>query len=408
MNTQKKVSLIIILVIVVGAIVWLEAIKPHNGPAQTVQQEIANETSTNALAGASSTASGTGTFAAPGGAAALTETPAQFLAARAAIVAQESSQYTAAPEITDPTGWINTQPFTLASLVGQKVVLIDFWTYSCINCIRTIPYVNAWYAKYKNAGLEIVGIHTPEFQFEHDITNVQAAVKQLGIQYPVVLDSNMGTWDAYNNLYWPAEYLINIDGFIVHNSIGEGNYDETETAIQQALIQRDEALGIPTSTVPTGFVTPTDTIAINYNDVQSPETYFGADRNQYLANGPVMTNGTYSLTAPADTTPTNIDQANSLYLGGNWDFEDQYAENLAAPAKIFYEYDAKNVYMVAASDNPNKPVTVQVWVDGVQTRTVTIQANQLYNIVQGSSYGVHDLELIVENPGLDAYTFTFG
>jgi thiol-disulfide isomerase/thioredoxin len=408
MDTQKKVLLVVILVVVVGSIVWLEAIKPHNGPSQTVQQEIANETSTATTVGGG--ASSTGTFAAPGGAAALTETPAQFLADRAAIVAQESSQYVAAPEITDPTGWINTQPFTLASLVGSKVVLVDFWTYSCINCIRTIPYVNAWYAKYKNAGLVIVGVHTPEFQFEHDISNVQAAVKQLGIQYPVVLDSNMGTWDAYNNLYWPAEYLINVDGFIVHNSIGEGNYDETETAIQQALMQRDEALGIPTSTVPTGFVNPTSTIAINYNDVQSPETYFGADRNQYLANGPQMTNGTYSLTAPtgATTIGSGALQENSLYLDGQWDFEDQYATNLTAPAKIFYEYDSKNVYMVAASDNPNKPVTVQVWVDGAQTGTVTIQANQLYNIVQGSSYGEHTLELVVENPGLDAYTFTFG
>ncbi len=400
MNTQKKILLIVILVIVVGAIVWLEVIKPNNGPTQTVQQEIANETSTAGIATTSSTASSTITNA---------TSPAQFLATRASTIQQEiAAGDQAAPEITDPTGWINTQPFTLASLVGNKVVLVDFWTYSCINCIRTIPYVNAWYAKYKNAGLEIVGIHTPEFQFEHDITNVQNAVKQLGIQYPVVLDSNMGTWDAYQNLYWPAEYLINIDGFIVHNSIGEGNYNETETAIQQALIQRDEALGIPTSTVPTGFVNPTSTITINYNGVQSPETYFGAERNQYLANGPEMTNGTYTLTAPAGTTATAIPQANSLYLSGNWDFEDQYATNLSAPAKIFYEYDSKNVYMVAASDNPSKPVTVQVWVDGTQTGTVTIQANQLYNIVQGSSYGVHDLELVVENPGLDAYTFTFG
>jgi thiol-disulfide isomerase/thioredoxin len=403
MNTQKKVILVVILVIIVGSIVWLEAIKPHNGPTQTVQQEIANETSTTATA--TSTTSGASSTIATSGS---NVSAAQFLAGRASIVQQESSQYTAAPEITDPTGWINTQPFTLASLVGQKVVLVDFWTYSCINCIRTIPYLNAWYAKYKNAGLEIVGVHSPEFQFEHDIANVQAAVTQLGIQYPVVLDSNMGTWDAYNNLYWPAEYLINVDGFIVHNSIGEGNYNDTETAIQQALIQRDVALGIPTSTVPTGFVNPTSTIAINYNDVQSPETYFGAERNQYLANGPVMTNGTYSLTVPAGTTATAVPQSNSLYLDGNWDFEDQYATNLSAPAKIFYEYDAKNVYMVAASDNPSKPVTVQVWVDGVQTGTVTIQANQLYNIVQGSSYGTHDLELVVESPGLDAYTFTFG
>lgn len=414
---QKKIWLVIVLVAVVGAIVWLEAIKPHQGPTVTAQQAALEATSTGAVPADSSTTSSTGSLAMPGGAAALQVTPAQFLASRSAIVHQESTQYTAAPEITDPSGWINTQPFTLASLIGQKVVLVDFWTYSCINCIRTIPYVNAWYAKYKNAGLVIVGVHAPEFQFEHNLSNVQAAVKQLGIQYPVVLDNDMGTWDAYQNLYWPAEYLINVDGFIVHNSIGEGNYNETETAIQQALIQRDEALGIPTSTVPTGFVTPSDTIAINYNDVQSPETYFGADRNSYLANGPAMTNGTYALVAPTSTSADAI-QVNSLYLGGMWDFEDQYATNKNADATVLYKYDSKNVYMVAAS--AGVPVTAQVLVDGQPITaamagsdvspqgTVTIQANRLYNLIQSATYGEHTLELIIQNPGLEAYTFTFG
>ena len=404
MDTQKKVWLVIILVVVVGAIIWLEVIKPHEGPTITAQQ-VALGTATSSIASSSSTPMGsstTNTFAAPGGAKTLEVTPAQFLASRANIVHQESTQYQAAPEITDPTGWINTQPFTLGSLIGRKVVLVDFWTYSCINCLRTIPYLNAWYAKYKDAGLVIVGVHTPEFQFEHDITNVQAAVKQLGIQYPVVLDSNMGTWDAYQNLYWPNEYLINVDGFIVHNNVGEGNYNETESAIQQALIQRDQALGIPTSNVPIGFVTPSDTIAINYGGVQSPETYFGAERNGYLANGPAMTNGIYTLAAPSSTA--NI-QANSLYLGGKWDFEDQYAANENAGATVTYEYDSKNVYMVAAATSP---VTVQIILDGKPDGSVTIQANQLYNIVQGTSYGTHTLQLIIQNSGLQAYTFTFG
>ncbi len=412
MTNRNKILLAIILAIVITAIVWLEAIKPHQGPTTTLQQEIANETSTvgvtNNVAATSSTASSTGSFAAPVGAAALQVTPAKFLASRSSIVHQESTQYNAAAEITDPTGWINTQPFTLASLVGKKVVLIDFWTYSCINCVRTIPYLNAWYAKYKDAGLEIVGIHTPEFQFEHNLANVQAAVKNLGIQYPVVLDKNMGTWNAYQNLYWPNEYLINIDGFIVDNNIGEGNYNKTETAIQQALMQRDVALGLPTSTVPTGFVTPSNTISTNYSAVQSPETYFGAERNGYLANGPAMTNGIYTLTGPTSTQAAATLKPNSLYLDGKWDFEDQYATNLSAGAKIFYEYNAKNVYMVAASANASQPVTVDIFLDGKQTGTMTIQANQLYNIVQGSDYGAHLLELIVENPGLDAYTFTFG
>lgn len=415
MSNQKKILLVAIIVVVVGAIVWLEAIKPHNGPSITAQQTAINAglasstptiqaTTTSGVAPIGTGASGGVKIPTTSGASA----PAQFLASRASIVHQESSQYTAAPDISDPTGWINTQPFTLGSLIGSKVVLVDFWTYSCINCIRTIPYLNAWYAKYKNAGLVIVGVHTPEFQFEHDISNVQAAVKELGIQYPVVLDSNMGTWNAYNNLYWPAEYLINVDGFIVHTNLGEGNYNETETAIQQALIQRDEALGIPTSTVPTGFVTPSDTIAIDYNGVQSPETYFGAERNGYLANGPAMTNGVYTLVGPTSTAALAGIMANSLYLDGNWDFEDQYAQNKSGNATITYEYDAKNVYMVAAAANPSEPVTMQVILDGKPDGTVTVGANQLYNIVQGTSYGVHTLQLIVNQPGLQAYTFTFG
>ena len=409
---KKNIGLAVLVIVIIGAIVWIEIGKPHQGPTVTAQQAALNGSTTPATGTASTTVpvvAGTSTSSptspALNNAFGSKLTPAQFLASRASIVKQESTQYTAAAEITDPTGWINTQPFTLASLIGKDVVLVDFWTYSCINCIRTIPYVNAWYAKYKDAGLVIVGVHTPEFQFEHNINNVAAAVKQLGIKYPVVLDSNMGTWDAYQNLYWPNEYLINIDGFVVHNSIGEGNYNETETAIQQALAQRDEALGISTSTIPTGFVSPTSSIAINYSSVQSPETYFGAARNQYLANGPSLENGTYNLVAPSSSSALS---ANSLYLGGSWDFEDQYAVNQNSGATISYQYSAKNVYMVAASDNPNKPVTLQIFLDGKPGGTVTVQANQLYPIIQGDAYGTHTLQINVQNPGLDAFTFTFG
>ena len=164
-----------------------------------------------------------GTSAGTGGSSATSASSAAIAASRASIIAQKELEYPMAKEFVDPTGFINSAPFTLSSLVGKKVVLIDFWTYSCINCVRTIPYLNAWYAKYKNEGLEIVGVHTPEFDFEKDYSNVAAAVQQLGIQYPVVLDSNMGTWDAYQNIYWPADYLIDIDGFIPYTSVGEGD-----------------------------------------------------------------------------------------------------------------------------------------------------------------------------------------
>jgi thiol-disulfide isomerase/thioredoxin len=410
--TWKKILFIVVLLAIVGTIIYLESIKAPHEQAVTVIQSIENASSSGTMGTSTAmTGGGASSSESMGGAMGGGLTPAQFLASRASIVAQEETEYQAAPEITDPTGFVNTPPFQLSDYVGKDVVLLDFWTYSCINCIRTIPYLNAWYQKYNDQGLVIVGIQTPEFEFEHDINNVEAAVQKFGIQYPVVLDNNMGTWDAYGNLYWPHEYLINIDGFIVHDHIGEGDYDTTETAIQQALIQRDEALGISTSTLPTTLVTPSDTISIDYNDVQSPETYFGTERNEYLANGAQGQAGLQTLTIPASTQP------NELYLGGTWNFADQYATNQNAGAEIKFEYDAKNVYMVASA---NTPVTIKVLRDGqplgsfagadvsATSSTAVVQADRLYNLISGSDYGDHTIDIVVQNPGLNAYTFTFG
>jgi thiol-disulfide isomerase/thioredoxin len=142
-----------------------------------------------------------------------------------------------APDISTPDGFINTdgKPITLAELRGKKVVLVSFWTFSCINCKRTLPYLNEWYSKYKDQGLEIVSIHTPEFAFEKVLKNVEDAVKVQGIQYPVVLDNDFSTWQAYGNQYWPRKYLLNKDGYIIYDHIGEGAYEETENRIKQAL-----------------------------------------------------------------------------------------------------------------------------------------------------------------------------
>src|SRR5262249_35582634 len=157
--------------------------------------------------------------------------------------------------------WINSPPLTLAELRG-KVVLIDFWTYSCINCLRTLPYIKDWYEKYHDKGLVIIGVHTPEFEFEHDVNNVKAAVQKLGILYPVALDNNFATWLAFNNRYWPAHYLINQDGVVVYTHFGEGEYDVTENNIRYLL-------GIKTKvTMPATEENP-------YDRYQTAETYFG-------------------------------------------------------------------------------------------------------------------------------------
>jgi thiol-disulfide isomerase/thioredoxin len=394
----KNIILVALLVLIVGSIWYLESKK---APILTNTPDIVvapvTSSSTAAVASQSSTSSPMSGSTAP-------------VINRSAIIAQEAAEFPKAKEIVDPSGFINTAPgFTLSSIAGKKVILVDFWTYSCINCLRTIPYLNAWYQKYKDLGLEIVGIHTPEFDFEKNYDNVSAAVKMLGIQYPVVLDNDMGTWNAYQNLYWPHEYLIDIDGFIVHDQIGEGDYDVTEKAIQAALRERSDVLGL-NLTIPTSIVSPSDVISIDGSQVQSPETYFGSARNEYLANGAQGSNGTQTLTLPATF------DLNALYLGGTWNFQDQFAEN-TSPANIVFQYSAKNMYIVASSASgvkvkvllDGKPIDPSVaGADVAADGTMTIQADRLYSIVQGASYGQHTIELEVEGPGLDAYTFTFG
>lgn len=316
--------------------------------------------------------------------------------------------YTPAIEIVGPTGFVNTtSSFKLANLIGKKVILVDFWTYSCINCIRTLPYLTSWYNKYKDQGFVIVGIHTPEFDFEKDINNVKLATMQYGIHYPVILDSDYGTWNAYGNRYWPHEYLIDLAGYIVHDHIGEGGYDETETIIKKLLEERATALG-------TTMKTATSNVAItppNLSGIGSPETYFGAARNQFLANGAQGTLGDQTLSEPGSTS------VNNLYLVGNWNFQNEYAVNRSAGAKIIYKYSSSKVFFVASAPNG---ATVQVFQDGkpvsaaaagsdVHNGVITVKGSRLYNVIDDpGAPGEHTLELIIDSPGLEAFTFTFG
>ena len=405
MNTNKKISLIVVVLIIIGAIWYLEMGKVHSNPTGDMGQAL-NVDATSTVTGDMTDTTSTGST--------TTNIPTSPIAKNALAqlaAADKKAGDQPAIEIVDPTGFVNvSSTFKLSSLIGNKVILLDFWTYSCINCVRTIPYLNAWYQKYKDQGLVIVGIHTPEFDFEKNITNVQNAVKQYGIQYPVILDSNQGTWNAYNNLYWPHEYLIDLAGYIVHDHIGEGSYDETESEIQSLLTQRATILGASPSAIATSTV---NVPSQNLNEIDSPETYFGAARNSLLANGTYFSNGNQTLTIPTTTL-----QGNALYLGGTWDFEDQYATNLNAGAEIKYEYSAKNVYIVAAGASSGttvevlqdgKPITAADAGSDVTNGKMVISGNKLYNIVKNSDGGgEHVLELIVDSPGLQAFTFTFG
>lgn len=307
----------------------------------------------------------------------------------------------AAPEIANPSGFINTdgKPVTIAEFKGKKVVLLDIWTYSCINCQRTIPYLVAWDEKYRDAGLEIIGLHTPEFAFEKLIKNVENAVGKFGIKYPVVLDNDYATWNAFGNQYWPRKYLISVDGNIVYDHIGEGDYEATEREIQKALARLKEATG-SSAVIPMDIVKIGSDGNVQASKVGSPEIYFGAARNSNLGNGFRGKTGIQKLSLPGTIF------LNQAYLEGIWNFGEEEAKTLG-PAKISFQYDAKNVYMVASSDLP-EGTEIIIKKDGVELKKITIKENTLYPIVEATDYGIHLLEIEIPGAGFSAFTFTFG
>ena len=313
---------------------------------------------------------------------------------------QKAAEFNLAPEISSPDGFINTdgRSITLGEFRGKSVVLLDIWTYSCINCQRTIPYLNEWYKKYKDQGLVIIGLHTPEFSFEKVQKNVEEAVKNFGIRYPVVLDNDFSTWNAYGNQYWPRKYLVDIDGYIVYDHAGEGEYAQTERRIQQALTERNARFNIKTSTLQS-IADPSGKIAVEANKVNSPEIYFGSARNNYLANGKRGISGLQTLTIPTDT------MANQLYLGGTWNFASEYAEPEGEGGTVVFKYNAQNVYMVASS---TEEAAVEIYLDGKLEDTVSVRDEKLYQIIQGAGYGEHTIMLKLKNPGPRIFTFTFG
>lgn len=286
-------------------------------------------------------------------------------------------------ELANPSGFVNSESFELSDYIGKKVILIDFWTYTCINCQRTQPYLNDWWSEYEDDGLLIVGVHTPEFDFEKELANVEAAVKEEGIGYPVVLDNDRGTWEAYGNRYWPRKYLIDLSGNVVYDLIGEGSYEETEAKIQ-------EVLGVGGD-----MTTPVGTVDVDFNKVVSPETYFGSERGN---NVEMVTIEPLSLSPHV------------AYLVGDWEQEGEYAVNTSTKSTVLYHYDAKNVYMVAAVDplSSMNPFEVEVWLDGQYVKTITVTGNSLYPIIEGSDYGSHTLKLVPKSTYLHIYTFTFG
>ena len=323
--------------------------------------------------------------------------------------AKKEGTYPRAQELTDIEGFLNSEPFALSDYIGEKVILIDFWTYSCINCQRTLPYLKEWWGRYEDDGLLIVGVHTPEFEFEKDPGNVQAALEKYGVTYPVVLDNGYGTWRAYRNQYWPRKYLIDADGYIVYDHIGEGAYEETERAIRAALEELHGGEDM-TMDITDEISLPLDAPVVDHRSVGSPEVYFGALRNrETLGNGRSGTAGEQTVSIPERIDP------NRTYLEGTWLVTEEYAQNLTAGARVVFRYSAKSVNLVAGADDAMR---ITVLRDGkaigtaggadVSDGTVMVEADTLYNIVDDSGYGEHTLELIIESPGVRLFTFTFG
>jgi cytochrome c biogenesis protein CcdA/thiol-disulfide isomerase/thioredoxin len=288
--------------------------------------------------------------------------------------------YGVAPPLKPGGDWINSAPLTLSQLRG-KVVLIDFWTYSCINCLRTLPHLKAWYATYHRDGLVIIGVHTPEFAFEHVSSNVRGAVKRLGVKYPVVQDNNFKTWDAYANQYWPAEYLIDKTGHIRHTHFGEGEYGKTEGLIRQLLGANGAKARQVADATPTGLLTP--------------ETYLGYARLANYVGTPVSPGVAANYRLPASVAQ------NTFAYGGEWRVGGQQAV-AGAGATLRLHFHAKDVYIVLGGRG-----TVHALVDGKPLRTLQVNAQRLYTVRTSDKTADATLELRF-TPGIQAYSFTFG
>ena len=304
-----------------------------------------------------------------------------------------------APEIDNIAAWVNSNPLTLAQLKG-KVVLIDFWTYSCINCQRTQPYLNAWYDKYKDDGFEIIGMHAPEFAFEKVTENVQKAVTDASIKYPVALDNNFTTWRAYENQYWPAKYLIDKDGQVRYTHFGEGDYAETEEIIQTLLKETGKQIS--------------ETVEANretgaFSRGQTPETYLGFERGERFKN-----TEQFLANSPIDYTLSDTLEEHEWSLGGKWQINDESSQSLSDSSKLRINYSAKEVYLVM-SGPPGSAVEVSVnginspgGIDTNSQNQVLIDRARLYKIVNTSEFMMNKQLTLTIPAGVTVNAFTFG
>ncbi|HLG23963.1 MAG TPA: thioredoxin family protein [Candidatus Nanoarchaeia archaeon] len=327
----------------------------------------------------------------------------------------DNSTYPLAPEFSGIENWINTKPLTMNELRG-KVVLVDFWTYTCINCIRTLPYLKEWDKKYSDKGLVIVGVHTPEFAFEKKYENVLKAVSEYNIKYPIAQDNDYATWNAYQNRYWPHKFLIDADGRIRYDHIGEGGYDDTEKMIQKLLMERAQKLKIKDG-ISDELTKIENDGQIQPGDIGTPEIYLGYQFTRGNFGNPegIQQDKTIDYSIPKTAV-----KANQVYLEGKWKGNADNMELVSDEGRIVLIFKAKKINVVAGSDLHSN---ISVSLDSKHLNETTkgdeviiqngkgiakISEYKLYNLATAPNYDIHFVDLTVRGKGFKLYTFTFG
>ena len=341
----------------------------------------------------------------------------------------DKSQFIKAPEFAQISGYINTpnnnHPITLSSLRG-KVVLLYIWTYTCINSIRPMPYIDDWNQKYSNKGLVVVGVHSPEFQFEKNYTNVKNAVKRFGITYPVILDSDHGTWNAYGNNYWPRFYLIDAQGYLRYNHIGEGDYNQIEKSIKSLVAERAALMGAKEISFDVNSTAPIKPGSLYYVDLRqniTPEIYIGYNTARAPLGNPggFKQDQTVSYSVPSTTSF----KPHIVYLQGKWKNNPDNMELQSDSGRIVLTYYAKSVNLIAGgkgrgvvfndegiggrggatgASKSNKSLGQDLSSDG----SFRIDGQRLYNLAIHNNYAAHSIVIDAKGKGFQFYTFTFG
>lgn len=335
----------------------------------------------------------------------------QFFRARIHPAATELPSEGEFPSLGGATGWLNSQPLTAADLRGN-VVLISFWTYTCINWLRSLPYVRAWAEKYKDQGLVVIGVHTPEFEFEHNLANVRRAVEELRVEYPIAIDNDYAIWRAFNNNYWPALYFIDAQGQIRYHHFGEGEYEMSEMVIQQLLAEAgigglsQELVSVDASGVEA---------AADWGSLRSPENYLGYDRTENFASpGGAVLGERHIYDAPLQL------RLNQWAFSGDWTMGNQATVLNEAKGQIVYSFHARDLHLVMGPTAPGTSVRFRVHIDGQLPGAAhgvdvddqgngTVTEQRLYQLIRQPKPVLNrQFEIAFLDPGVQVYAFTFG